>query len=203
MTSLFTPHLLSIAMLLAGPPAPAEAGTANNYVHFPAVHGANLEGREFHLPGDFEGRVNLVFVAFKREQQSAVDTWLAPAREWVNRHEGLRYYELPTIHAANRFMRWFIDNGMRRGIPDPAAREVTITLYLDKEPFREALQIPTEDAIYTFLLDERGRVVWRTEGEYTQKLAGDLEQKIAGLLEVVSGDEANETSNQTKQEDES
>jgi hypothetical protein len=46
------------------------------------------------------------------------------------------------------------------------ARERTITLYLDKRSFREALQLPGEDDIYVLLLDRRGQVLWRTEGSF-------------------------------------
>ena len=58
-------------------------------------------------------------------------------------------------------VRRFIDGGMARGIPEKATREATITLYLDKAPFREALSITTEDRIVTLLVSRDGRVLWR------------------------------------------
>jgi hypothetical protein len=149
---------------------------------FPEVRGSNLEGRDYTLPADFEGDLNLVFVAFQRGQQALVDTWLPFAKDIAARHERLRYYEIPTIHEVNSAVRWFINNGMRRGIPDVTAREATITLYLDKDRFREALRIPHEDTIYVFLVDAEGRVAWRTDGVYTGDRGMAIEQVVAEKL---------------------
>jgi hypothetical protein len=41
---------------------------------------------------------------------------------------------------------------MRAGIPDQTARERTVTLYLEKEAFKSALDISDENYIYLFLI---------------------------------------------------
>jgi hypothetical protein len=158
--------------------SPAAAETPS----FPEARGSNLEGREFTLPADFDGDLNLVFIAFQRGQQALVDTWLPFAKDIAARHARLRYYELPTIYEANSVVRWFINNGMRRGISDVTAREATITLYLDKEAFRRALQIPHEDTIYILLVDAEDRVVWRADGTYTGDHGMAIEQIVAEKL---------------------
>ena len=131
---------------------------------FPLAKGSNLESREFVLPEDFEGDLNLVLIAFQREQQADVDTWLPMAGELEGEYEGLRYYELPTIRKVNRAYQWFINNGMRMGIKDPKARERTITLYLDKRSFRGALGLPHEGTIYALLVKPNGEVLWMVQG---------------------------------------
>lgn len=160
----------------------ADTTGADNAVVFPHVQGSNLEGREFNLPEDFEGELNLVFVAFQREQQALVNSWLPSARTLVARYEGLRTYELPTIHRVNSLVRWFINNGMRRGIPNGDARESTITLYIDKDPFRAALGIPDEHTIHVLLVDAAGRVIWRTTASQTGEKAKALENAISNAL---------------------
>jgi hypothetical protein len=80
---------------------------------------------------------------------------------------GLKVYELPTIYRMNRLQRSFLDRGMAMGIPSKEARETTITLYLDKEKFRKALDMPSEDRIYVLLVDRKGKILWRTDGVYT------------------------------------
>jgi len=116
------------------------------------------------LPRDFEGDLNLVFLAFQREQQLMVNTWLPTADLLEGIHPGLKYYELPTISRMNPVARWFINTGMRSGISDPKSRRKTITLYLDKGVFREALGMPVEDTIYILLVNKKGEVIWREEG---------------------------------------
>jgi hypothetical protein len=163
--------------------AGAEDGRADSSAAvFPKVRGSNLEGDDFTLPEDFEGEINLVFIAFLREQQAEVDTWLPLARELEEAHESLRYYELPTIYEANPALRWFIKNGMRRGIKDPVARARTITLYLDKPRFRKALGLPHEGTIYTLLLDAGGRVLWIADGPLSKAKRLDLERAIKNAI---------------------
>ena len=43
-------------------------------VRFPTLSSDNLERQAFTLPADFGGERNVVFVAFKREQQAEVDS---------------------------------------------------------------------------------------------------------------------------------
>lgn len=144
--------------------SPAEDFT--RVAHFPPVKASNLDKREFSLPEEFEGVRNLVLIAFERQQQKDVDTWLQKLDRFENLDPAFRYYELPTIERPSAFMRWFIDSGMRRGIPDQKARERTITLYLDKKAFCEALLIADQKKIYAFLIDRSGRVMWKAEGAF-------------------------------------
>lgn len=143
-------------------------------VRFPRVEGRNLEGRHFALPMDFEGERNVVLVAFRREQQADVDSWLPFLKETAARRPDLRVYELPTLNRRYSLMRGFIDGGMQRGIPELATREATITLYIHKAPFRQALGITTEAHITTFLVTRDGRVLWRADGPMTAAAAASL-----------------------------
>jgi len=146
--------------------------------HFPTVKASSLENRELTLPGDFDGARNLVLVAFEREQQKNVDSWLHKMSQFEELDTDFRYYELPTIERMNAFMRWFIDSGMRRGIPDRKARERTITLYLDKKLFCDALAISDQKRIYALLVDRQGNVLWRAEGDYDEDKAASLKSAL-------------------------
>lgn len=151
------------------PPAPV----------FPQVRGKNLEGRAFDLPADFEGDLNLVFIAFERGQQAEVDTWLPLARKLATEIPGVRYYELPTIRELPGFVRNWIDGGMRDGIPDPTARAATITLYIDKDPFRRSLDIRTEKSISIVVVDRAGTIRWQTIGLWTPEKEEALRRVLA------------------------
>jgi hypothetical protein len=153
---------------------------------FPRLIASNLEKRTFTLPDDFEGSRNLLLVAFQREQQQQVDTWLREMKHFEGLDPEFRYYELPTIQSPNRLVRWFIDTGMRRGIPDKKARSRTITLYIDKKPFLKALGITDESRIYCFLVNRSGQVLWRAEGEFDDSKAVSLRQYIQSLMKPPS-----------------
>lgn len=98
---------------------------------FPVIEAESLRGRTVRLPADLRGERNLLLVAYEREQQADIDTWLAVLDTLAPRLPDFAYYELPTIGGGYKWMRAMIDGGMRQGIPDRAQRDRTITLYLD------------------------------------------------------------------------
>ena len=135
--------------------------------HFPTVSGYNLMREEFIFPEDFQGVYNLVMIPFQQRQQEDVNTWIPAAQELERKYPDLVYYELPTIYELPALSRTFINEGMRAGIPDQTSRERTITFYLDKSVFKEALGITTEQNIQIFLVDREGNILWRDEGLFT------------------------------------
>jgi hypothetical protein len=142
--------------------------------HFPVVSGNNLNREEFEFPRDFSGKLNLVIIPFQQQQQLIVNTWIPYLQEIEGTYPGFVYYELPTIYELPTLSRTFINEGMRAGIPDELSRQRTITLYLDKETFKDALNIPSEDQIYLFLVNQAGEILWSETGEFTQEKAQSL-----------------------------
>lgn len=154
---------------------------ASGAAKFPELKASNLESQEFMLPHDFAGEHNLVLIAFQREQQDQVDTWLKEMKRFQEAHPGFQYYELPTIEKFNAVTRWLIDSGMRRGIPDKNARARTITLYIDKQPFKDSLQLPTEKTVYALLVDRSGNVLWRAEGTFDEAKGESLRRTLQAV----------------------
>lgn len=149
--------------------------------HFPQVTGENLAGKRFDLPREFEGDLAFVVVAFKRNQQHDVDSWMPFLKKLTRGRTDVRVYEIPTLGRGYRFMRPMIDGGMRRGIPDPAVRAATITLYIDKTPFRRALRLQSEDSIYVLLVDRDGGIHARASGPFDAAAAASLKQALDAI----------------------
>ena len=170
--------IASIAILWRIAPARSKLLILRDGTHFPVISGFNLNRQEFEFPRDFEGDLNLVIVPFQQYQQRAVNTWLPYAQELESTFSKFIYYELPTISDRSVLSRTFINEGMRAGIPDQTARDRTITLYLNKGEFRSALNIPNEDDIYLFLVDQYGNVLWRSSGEFSEAKASELSEVI-------------------------
>lgn len=171
--------LIVILLLLASIFAIASQGQqpdTTSLGNFPPLKSETLEKQVVQLPQDFQGERNLLFIAFERKQQKDIDTWLAQMKRYEDLDKGFRYYEIPTIDKMNRFTRWFINTGMRNGIPDKKARERTITLYIDKEPFKRSLQIPDEKKIYGMVVDRSGNVLWRATGGYDEAKGKSLQE---------------------------
>ena len=139
------------------------------------------------LPGALKGKLNLVLIAFWRRQQREINTWLAYLEPWKKKYPGLRFYEFPTIRSGMRFFRFFIDGGMRSGIPDKSARQRTITLYINKKPFRKALGLPHERSIYALLIDKQGRVFWKASGVATKKNRASIHRFLKAYFQKKQG----------------
>lgn len=151
-------------------------------MQFPTVTGSNLERQQLTLPSDLEGGVNLVVIAFWCRHQALVDTWMPAATDLEMRHSDFAVYELPVIQNRSRLSQWFIDSGMRAGIPDRRVRQRTITLYLDKPGFMEALGISDDDTVVSMLIDRDGQVLWRADGA----MADESATALANVLEKRS-----------------
>lgn len=145
--------------------------------YFPQLQGIDLLGEDRAIPETFAGQLNIVAVAFKREQQSDVDPWISVALDIMQDDETVRFYELPVIYEASATFRAWVNNGMRSGIADIAARERTITIYTNREAFLEEMNM-TLDRITLLLLDNRGKILWRSDGSATKQKVIDLKAKI-------------------------
>ncbi len=147
-------------------------------MRLPKVRGNNLERRKKVFPDDFAGDANLVFIAFLRQHQDLIDEWVPFVDRLTGEHPAFHYYEFPTLPDRGFIYRTFLNQGMRAGIPDEAARARTITLYLDKRAFRDALDIPSEHTMWVYLFDKSGNVLWRTEGRITEEKCNGLRNAL-------------------------
>ena len=137
-------------------------------IRLPIVAGCDINGNDFVVPTDFAGELNLVLMAFAREHQYDVNTWLPHVRELEAARRGFRVYEVPTLWEMSWFQRKRLDFWMSAGIRDPLARATTITLYTDLQAMQSALAIPDFDSIQVLLTDRHGLVVWRSEGAFSK-----------------------------------
>lgn len=136
---------------------------------FPAVQAASLDDTRFNLPQNFGGQVNLVVISFAREQQQTVDSWLPAARQIEATHNQFRYYELPTMSRQDILYRWWFDAALRSNTTDKDLRSRILTAYVNKHKFRRSLHIPNDKKVVEVLIDQSGRVLWRTDGPYTEQ----------------------------------
>ena len=149
---------------------------------FPTVSGSNLQRQKITLPQELEGEYNLLFVPFQQWQQSEVNSWIALAEQLEEQYPNLVYYELPTIRTLNSLSKFFINEGMRAGIPNTKSRQRTITLYLDKSSFQSALAMPDEDHIYILIIDRQGNEFFHARGSYTKEAEADLRDALLQLF---------------------
>jgi hypothetical protein len=134
-------------------------------MRFPDILAHDLEGREYRLPDGLPEGPRLIMVAFQRWHTVVLARWQPALERMVAEHPGTTLWELPALSRMYAAARPYIDGGMRAGIPDPAARRMTLTTYTDLRAFGRALELPSFDTVYILLLDASGEVVWFGGGE--------------------------------------
>ncbi len=181
------PHSAFGALLLAALLIAAQPARATEIIdhrddqpgRFPVIEAETLRGRRLRLPDQLKGERNLLLVAYEREQQADIDTWLAVLETMADSIPAFAYYELPTIGNNFKFMRAVIDGGMKQGIPDRVQRDRTITLYLDVDWFRKQIGTAAEPGIAALLVDREGLIVARWYGRYEEAAGTALRAALA------------------------
>jgi ATP10 protein len=156
-------------------------------IRFPHLAARDLEGRAVELPDAFSGASNLVIVAFRREQQSMVDSWVAGWEAIAAEHPSLRCYEIPVIATRWSPARPVIDGGMAQAVRTQAARRRTLTVYTDVRRVTDALAIDATDTVTVMLVDANGRLRWRTTGPMSEHSGSELRAALtAGASRVAA-----------------
>jgi hypothetical protein len=135
---------------------------------FPRVTARNLEGRTVDIPAGLSGTYNLLVLAFKRDHQYPIKTWMPHFAKLESDYLGLEVWEVAALSRSYRIWRGAIDSGMRAGVPDPRARRHTLTAYVDVRGLQRALNLQDLDDIHLFLLGQSGSVRWQGDGAYNE-----------------------------------
>jgi len=133
------------------------------------------------LPAGLPGEWNVVVVAFRRQQQELVDSWVPWLEERAAETPWLRFVELPAIGLQWQPARPVIDGGMAAAIRDPQTRRRTLTVYTDVRRVTTPLGIGDRGTIWLFLVDRAGRVRWRGSGGWDAAAAAELAEALVGL----------------------
>ncbi|CAB4623533.1 unannotated protein [freshwater metagenome] len=146
--------------------------------NFPDIAARDLQGRDLRLPAGFAGARNVVIIAFQRNHQSLVDSWVPWLEEQAAADTGLSFYELPTIGRIWAPARRFIDGGMAAAIREPVILQRTLTIYGDVTRLTRPLGIDDRSTISVMLVDAVGAVRWQGSGAFDGATARELEVEL-------------------------
>ena len=148
-------------------------------VWFPRLAARDLDGCEVALPAGLPGEWTVVIVAFRREQQDLVDSWVPWLEQRAAADPRLGFVELPAIGLRWQPARPVIDGGMAAAIPDQKTRRRTLTVYTDIRRVTVPLGITDRNTIWLFLADRAGQVRWRGSGGQDAATAAALTAALA------------------------
>jgi hypothetical protein len=155
--------LCALALLSAGP---VSAQT------LPPIKAADLNKKPVSWPAGLPAARTILLIAFERKQQAQIDTWVAGLR--LKAPGAPAWFEVPMIKDPGRFIRGFIDGGMRRGIPSPADRARVVTVYGDKKALLKSMGIASEAVVHAVVVERSGRITARVSGEYSPAGAAQI-----------------------------
>ncbi|MBT8508918.1 hypothetical protein AZH53_10930 [Methanomicrobiaceae archaeon CYW5] len=151
-------------------------------IRFPVLSARTLSGTMKTLPEAAAGKVALVAVAFVREAQGMINSWVLPFEEEFLREDMVVVYEVPMIESPLwRPVRAMIDGGMRSGIP-AGKHEYVMTWYGNGAAYRETLGMDDRSLAYLFLLDRDGIIRWEGKGFADSAGVADLLKKAQELV---------------------
>jgi hypothetical protein len=145
---------------------------------FPTIEARSLDRETYDLPSEFEGRWNVAVVAFRREQQQLVDTWLPFLLALEAGSDRLRVYEIPVLARRWTPARRFIDGGMAMAIGDRDTLGRTLTSYTDVGAVQRALGLPDDSTIATVLTDRDGLITWIATGGFSERAGQELTRAL-------------------------
>jgi hypothetical protein len=151
--------LLQTAIFVALLPLALPVAAETPVRTMPAMKAADLNGRELSLPGALSGDPAVWVVAFYRAHQPQVDRLFGLLGQAKAKSPNLVFWEVPVIQDPGSVARWFIDNGMRSGIPKIEARAKVVTLYVpDRAAWLKRVGIGGVDQTYAVLVGPKGDI---------------------------------------------
>jgi len=175
--TMWIPAILGVALtaLAAAPVTELAVGD-----QLPPLKGEFLSGRTAVLPQAASGRVALLMLGFTYDSRFQVEPWAKRFRQDFGTKSGVTFFEIPMIGGMARMGKWFIDSGMRRGTPK-ADHENVITVYGGTDEWKQRVGLNDPKAAYLVLIDQHGRVAWRSAGSLDEQRYSALSSEVSRL----------------------
>jgi hypothetical protein len=157
-------------------------------MRFPRLETRDLEGTEYVLPDGLPAGRRIIALPFLRWHQILVDGWERAIEPALAQYPDLTVWEVPALSKRWAAGRFYIDGGMRAGIPDKTVRRHTLTAYTDLRALVSALELPSTETAYVFLLDPDGEILWRGSGEVDDAQLEALAEALAASQATVAGE---------------
>jgi len=142
----------------------------NHDVRIPRLESRDLNGNDWLLPHDLPAKKTLLLFAFKREQQSSIDSWVN-ALGLRSPENKIPWLEIPLIQKPWKLLSSWIDNGMKRGIEDHNLRSHVWTIYTNRSSFLKTMKLSSIQSIFICVAHRDGSVAALVSGDYTSAAA--------------------------------
>ncbi|MDQ3395790.1 MAG: hypothetical protein M3512_17020 [Bacteroidota bacterium] len=171
-----------IFVLIALQPTVAQMGE-----NFPLLTAETLSNKSLTIPTDTKGKLTLIGLAYSQKAEKTLQTWLNPIyNEFIEKPENPSLFDFSyDIHVY--FIPMFV--GANQAFAEPAKKKMVAQLDKELVPhvliykgelasYASSLHMDKEDIPYIFVLDEKGKIIYFTSGQFS---ANKLEKLIEKL----------------------
>lgn len=154
---------------------------------FPDMSGLTLTDQETSLPQDSKGKYTLVGLAFSKKSEDDLRTWFQPVYyKFIQKAENpglfdfsydVNLYFVPMFSGINQAVAGKATQKMKEGIDKELLPHVLIYKGNIKE-YKESLDLDSKDKPYFFVLDETGKIVYATDGSFSEKKLEQIEEQL-------------------------
>jgi hypothetical protein len=147
------------------------------YAKFPEISGKSLNKLPITLPNDFKRKLNILILPCSKVNKLILERWASFMDTLISDISFLDYYQINIFNKKLKVLRRYIEARARRNILNRNLEKV-IHIYQELTVLKKILDLKDHKSIYIFLINNKGDILWRTEGRYDLEKAQLLKQKI-------------------------
>jgi hypothetical protein len=169
----------SIILFIASASGYAQLGKT-----FPKLSGETLDGKTLQLPDSCKGKYTLIGMAHSSDAEQDLQTWIDPVYQKYIAKSGL-------LDAAEDINVYFIPMFTGSSLPfyDKSKNKMKETTQKDLQghvifykgeitSYKQILAIEKKDTPYIYLLDPQGKIVYTTNGNWTEAKMDAIDDAI-------------------------
>jgi len=163
------------------------AATAQVGNVFPAMEAETLTEQPVLLPDGLNGKYAIIALAFSKKSEDDLTTWFEPAFNQFMRKPDktnvfattydIHLYFIPMFTGHKTVAYKSVMQKMQKTV-DPTLHPHILFYKGALTAYKEALDFKGRDVPYFYLLDETGKIVWFTSGEYSNAKMQEVVDKL-------------------------
>ena len=153
---------------------------------FPEMVAETVEDKKVNLPGDVKGKYTLLGLAYSKKSEEALNTWFNPVyltfiKKNTGQLSGFNYdvnvYFVPMFTGINAAATGTAKKKAIKNV-DPQLLPYILFYKGELKKYKEELDFEKKDIPYFFVLDANGKIVFATNGAYSDAKMESIEAII-------------------------
>lgn len=156
--------------------APTESGVMGR---LPSLQTRLLDQRPISLPEGLASDRTLALISFHRSHRADVESWISGLQ--LRQDASIHWVRMPVLKdPGNTAGRSEIENRLRLSYGAGAASAAVVPVFTDREAFVRAAGLNGTGQAYAVVLNRRGDVLARVEGQFDPDKAETLRETLRG-----------------------